>query len=272
MDALLSFFESYLPDGFDLFAIIKSLTTFVIASLLLSFLGRMIFGKRSSLNHAISSAMGILCIYLLAAIVYAFAPEGLSYHFPSLPFVTFSDSQLHILSMQDTAIATVCAHVLALFILSFLVNLLGSVIPVGKSIISWYLLRFLTIVLSIILHNLVSGALHAFLPDFVVTYAPFVLLFILISMMLLGLLSGLLGLILTVINPILGGIYAFFFSNILGKQLSKSLLTTILICAVVYTLDHLGCTVIGIASATLIANLPLLIVLLFCWYLIGHLL
>lgn len=272
MDFSLSQLASHLPAEIDFLSTLKFIAVFAAGSLLLSLLGRVIFGKRSALNHAVSSAMGILFIYVVTIVVYTFDPSGLSRFLSPLPFVQFSEEYLYILSFHAAGIPAICENVLSLVILAFLVNLLDSLIPKGKSLIGWYLLRFLTVALAIGLHYAVNWASHTFLPGVLVTYAPIILLGILIAMLLLGVLNALLSLVLTVVNPILGAIYTFFFSNILGKQISKSVLTSGIICAVLYALDYFGFSVICISATALISYLPLLVVLLVLWYLIGHLL
>ena len=105
-----------------------------------------------------------------------------------------------------------------------------------------------------------------------VTYAPMILLGTLVIMVLLGLLKAILGLILTLSNPLLGGLYTFFFSNKLGKQLSKALLTTVILTVLVFCLNYLGYSVISITETALISYIPLIVALLFLWYLIGFVL
>ena len=67
-------------------------------------------------------------------------------------------------------------------------------------------------------------------------------------------------------------LYNFFFANIIGKQLSKAILTTALLTALVCLLNYLQISTVYIASAALAAYLPLLIIILVLWYVIGHLL
>ena len=98
------------------------------------------------------------------------------------------------------------------------------------------------------------------------------LLCVLAALLLIGIANLFLGAILAIVDPIMGAIYTFFFSNILGKQLTKSMLTTVLICLLFFILSYLGIGAICIISASLIGYLPLLIVLLVLWYLIGQLL
>ena len=59
---------------------------------------------------------------------------------------------------------------------------------------------------------------------------------------------------------------------LVGKQLSKAVFTSTILCAVVYLLGYVGYTVICITAAALLAYIPLVIVLLILWYLIGRLL
>lgn len=263
---------SYIPAQIDLMSMLQFALVFAACSLVMGVLGRVVLGKRSSLNHALSSAMGILFIYAVTIVIYTFKPWNLTQYLSPLPFVMFLENHLVILPFQGAALPEICHEVLSLVILAFLVNLLDSFIPKGKSIPGWYALRFLTVVLAMLLHLVVVWAFDTYLPDVLVTYAPVILLGILIVMLLLGVLNLLLGLALAVVNPILGGIYTFFFSNVVGKQLTKAVVSTAVICLLVFLLGQLGYTFICITQDALIAYLPLVLILLVLWYLIGHVL
>lgn len=263
---------SYIPAEIDIMSMLQFVLVFAACSLVMGVLGRVVLGKRSSLNHALSSAMGILFIYAVTIVIYTFKPWNLTQYLSPLPFVMFLENHLVILPFQGAALPEICHEVLSLIILAFLVNLLDSFIPKGKSIPGWYALRFLTVVLAMLLHLVVVWAFDTYLPDVLVTYAPVILLGILIVMLLLGVLNLLLGLVLAVVNPILGGIYTFFFSNVVGKQLTKAVVSTAVICLLVFLLGQLGYTVICITQDALIAYIPLVLVLLVLWYLIGHVL
>ena len=138
--------------------------------------------------------------------------------------------------------------------------------------IGWYLLRFLTVVLAMGLHYAFTWVSNAYLPGFLVTYAPVILLAILVLGVLMGLLNAIFSVVLVTLNPIFGALYSFFFSTLVGKQLSKSIITTFVLTAVVAALNYFGTTMLCIAGAALTAYIPLLVVLLILWYLIGHLL
>lgn len=264
--------SSYFPKNLDPIAAGKFMLYFTVASLILSVLSRLILGKRSSLNHALSSVMGILFIYAVTIVVYTFKPWSLELLLSPLPFVTFAGDFMILLPIFDTAFPMLCSQVLSLVILSFLVNLTDSFMPKGKTVPGWYMLRFFTVILCMGLHLGVSWAFRTFLPDVLVTYAPSILLVLLIFMVFSGILSVILGLVITLNNPFLGAMYTFFFSNIIGKQLSKAIFTTAILCGIVYLMGFFGYTVISITAASLLAYIPLALILLVLWYLIGHVL
>lgn len=272
IEAVVSNIASYAPAEVDLMAMLKFIVIFAVGSMLVSLLGRVVLGKRSSLNHAVSSAMGILFIYAVTIVVYTFNPGNLSKFLSPLPFVSFSGDYLYLLPFLDAELPMICSQVLSMVILAFLVNLLDTFVPKGKKILSWYLYRFVTVLLAMAAHYLATWAFNAFLPGVLVTYAPMILLGILVVMLLLGVLNVILSLVLTVANPVIGAIYSFFFSNIVGKQLTKAVLTTVILCAVVALLEHFGYTIICIASTALGVYIPLIAVLLVLWYVIGHVL
>ena len=278
----ISAFKSYLPSTEELadlvpanvepLSMLKFIGIFAAAAILIGLLGRVIFGKRSSLNHALSSAMGIFFILAVSTLIYVFDPRSLAQYLSPLPYVAFSGDYLILFSFTGSGFAAICDELLSMIILAFLVNLLDTFIPKGKNVITWYLLRFLTVLLAMGLHYVVTWASNTYLPGVLVTYAPVILLVVLVLAVLMGLLNVILSLVLTVVNPIFGALYAFFFSTLVGKQLTKAICTTFVLTAVVAALGYFGCTMLCIAGSALAAYIPLLIVLLILWYLIGHLL
>ena len=271
----MNFFNQYLtnlPTQIDFMSMVTFIGYFALGVLVIGLLARIIFGKRSGLNHALSSAMGIFFIYAASIVIYTFNPYGLSRYLAPLPFVSFQGNILSIFSLADIHIPTLCHEVLSMIILAFLVNLLDSWIPKGTRILRWYLFRFLTVLLAMALHYGATWAINTFLPGALVTYAPIILLGILAAMLALGLLNIILSLVLTVVNPILGAVYTFFFSNILGKQITKAVVTTIILCAVVFCLNYFGYILISISATALGSYIPLIASLLILWYIIGHML
>lgn len=260
------------PAQIDLAVTAKFLLFFVAASLILGVMGRVCLGKRSSLNRSLSSAVGILAIYAMSVILYTYKPWSLDALVSPLPFVRFAGEYLVIIPFQGTAFPALCSEILSLVILAFLVNLLDTFMPQGGSALGWYFLRFATVVLGMLLQLMANYAFQTYLPNVLVTYAPAILLVLLAAMLLMGLLNLLLSVVLTAVNPIFGAMYAFFFGNAVGKQLSKAIFTTGIICCVFFLLDYFGYTVISISAASLMTYIPLALVLLILWFLIGHLL
>ena len=261
-----------IPAQLDLVTMLKFIGIFAAVSIVMSLLGRVLFGKRSSMNHALSSAMGIFFILVISTVVYVFDPRSLAQYLSPLPYVSFSGEYLVVFPLLSAEFTLICDEVLSMIILAFLVNLLDTFIPKGKGVIGWYVLRFLTVVLAMGLHYAVTWASNAFLPGFLVTYAPVLLLVILVLALLMGLLKLVMGLVLVAVNPLFGALATFFFSTLVGKQLTKAIFTTFILTAVVAVLNYFGTTLLCIAGTALAAYIPLLIVLLILWYLIGHLL
>lgn len=264
--------SAYFPRSLDFISVAKFMLYFIASSLILGVLGRVVLGKRSSLNHSLSSVMGILFVYAATVIIYTFNPWNLEILLSPLPFVTFSEEYLIVLPVTDARFPVLCTELLSLVILAFLVNLLDTYLPKGNNIISWYLMRFITIALCMMLHLLVCWAFETYLPDFLVKYAPMILLGILLFMLLSGILNLILGLVIATVNPFMGAMYTFFFSSVIGKQISKAVFTTAIVTGVFFLLDWFGYTVVPIAAASLLTYIPLGLILLALWYLIGHIL
>ena len=264
--------RAYLPVEVDLVSAAKFMLYFSAISLILGVLGRLVLGKRSSLNQSLSSAMGILFIYAVTVVVYTFHPWNLDAFLSPLPFATFAGDYLIILPITDAQFPALCTQVLSMIVLAFLVNLVDTFMPKGNHVFSWLFLRLLTMTVCMGLHLTVHWAFRTYLPDVLVTYAPVLLLMILAFCLLSGIVNLLLGMVIAVANPFLGAMYTFFFSNIVGKQVSKAVFSSAILCAIMYLLDFFGYTVVCISAAALMTYIPLALLLLGLWYLIGSVL
>ena len=260
------------PSVIDFGGAMRFLLIFIGCSLILTVLGRLILGKRSSLNQSVSSAMGILFLYAASMILYTFRPLELLEQLTPLPFMIFAGDQMLVITFQHSVFSVLCHELLSLIILAFLMNLLDTLIPRGKSIVTWYFLRFITLALAMALHVLVDWAFDTYLPEVLVTYAPMILLAVLLGTMLLGVLNLVLGALLAVVDPIIGALYTFFFSSIIGKQLTKAVMTSAIICVIIFLLGHSGYTLINITENALLTYIPFGFAMLVLWYLIGHML
>ena len=271
MKYLESLFDTVQSIELDSLTFCKDIAITCAALLLLSLVGRMIFGKRSNLNHAISSAFGILAVYILGVFLYG-TSHILSGLLASLPFVAVRDGMLALFSYTSASTPEVCAMLVRMIVLAFLVNLLDTVLPKGKNLFSWLLFRLITVFLAVLCQALIVWLSEAFLPASFLLHAPTVLLCILAAMLLLGSLKLLVGIALATVNPIIGALYTFFFSSLVGRQLSKAVLTTILLSLLVHGLNYLGYTLISLAGISVMMLLPVVVVLLLLWYLVNQLL
>ena len=271
MDEIVSFLKSLIPEGFDLEKFLYSALLLCAGALVLGFLGRLIFGKKSVLNQSVSSAIGILFIYALTIVLHS---QGIDLKLlvSPLPFITLDGDYLHLYSFVSSDYVVACGQLLTMIVLAFLVNLVNGWLPTGKKLIPWLFFRCLSVILAMLLHTIVSVLLNMFLPEGLLTWAPVILLGLLLLMLATGALKFLVGAVIGTVNPVIGLLYTFFFSTVIGKQLSKAILTTGLIFALVAGLNYIGVTAIYIAGSALVAYIPLLIVLLALWYVIGHLL
>ena len=271
MNYLESIFDAVQSIELDNLAFLKQIGIVCAVILVLGFLGRTIFGKRSSLNHAVSSAIGILAVYILGLFLYG-TSHVLSGLLASLPFVAVRDDMLALFSFTAAGRSEICAMLVRMVVLAFLVNLLDTVLPKGKNVFSWLLFRLITVFLAVLCQGLIVWVSETYLPETFLVWAPMILLGILVATLLLGALKLLVGIALATINPIIGALYTFFFSSLVGKQLSKAVLTTILLSALVYGLNVMGYTVISLAGISLAMLLPVILVLLALWYLINQVL
>lgn len=264
--------SSYLPTELDIITVAQFLLYFAASSLVLGIISRLVLGKRSSLNHALSSVTAILFIYTITVVIYTFKPWDLEILLSPLPFASFSDHYLIVHPITDLQFPALCTELLSLLILSFLINLVDSIMPNGEGIFSWLLLRFIMILACFALHLLISWAFRTYLPNVLVTYAPTILLGVLLVMVASGILSLVVGLIIAITNPFLGAMYSFFFSNVIGKQISKAIFSSGIVCGILYLMDRFDFIVILITPAALLTYIPLALVLLVLWFLIGHIL
>ena len=249
---------------------LKATGMLITALFVLALAGRFVFGKKSALLAAVSSAIGILFIYALTIVLGGLGEEFQKFIAP-LPFVTIENETMVLFNFQaDYTVVT--TQILSMIILSFLMNLADRWLPTGKNVFVWILFRCLAVVLGLALHLIATGLLTTYLPEGLVTYEPVILLEILALMLLTGALKFLVGIILTSVNPLIAALYTFFFANIVGKQITKAILTTGIMAGIVWLLRELGIVAISIASAALAAYIPLIILLLVLWYVIGKLL
>lgn len=255
----------------DLLQLAKAAGFLLVGTLLFSSIGRLAFGKKSTLNCAVSSAIGIIFIYCIFVVIQVFGGE-LSNLLTSLPFVAVSQDTLHLFPFSGAGYALVCTQLVGMIILAFLMNLIDGKMPTGKNIFTWLIFRCLTIILAIALYLLVDSLFYKYLPEGITTYAPTIVLGILALMLLTGALKLLVGVILTTVNPLIAAFYTFFFANFVGKQVTKAVLTTGILALIVLAMEYFGIFSFSIAPDMLLAYLPFALLLIPIWFLIGKVL
>lgn len=266
METIIQLFQSI---GIDFDTFWKAALILLLGTFLLSIFGRFVFGKRSALNNAVSSAFGILFIYAVSVVLRSAGAQYSAFIAP-LPFVSISGNQMVLFDFMNAHYTAICSEVLSMIILSFLVNLADGWLPKGKNVFSWIFFRCLTVVIAYLLHLIVVGLFATYLPEGIVTYAPVILLALLVLLLLTGVLKILVGALLTTVNPIIGGLYTFFFATIIGKQITKAVLTTAILAGLVMLLRYVGVGIISIAGAALAAYIPVMIVLIILWFIVSR--
>lgn len=271
MEALIAQIQEIFADEAKVHSFLMLALVLTASSLVFGFIGRFAFGKKSVLNQSVSSAIGILFIY---AITILLSSSGIDLKFlvSPLPFVTLNDGCIILYPVLNFEYVSLCGELLNMIILAFVVNIINRWMPHGKHLITWLLFRTLSVALGMVAFSLVNMLLIPLLPEGFITWAPVILLGLLIIMLLVGALKGLIGALLVTVNPLIGFLYTFFFANIVGKMLARAMLTTLLIAALVAGLNYIGIAAIAIGTATLLACVPILLLLLVLWYIVGKLL
>lgn len=269
MDQIAAFLQSYLPAGISLTSVLQALLVLVIGVIAIGALARVLFGQDSLLNRSISTAIGILFIYVITICVHSFG-VNLSFLMSPLPFVELKGESLAIFSFLESDFPNICYQILSMVILAFLANLTDQWLNIGRTFFTWLLFRCLSVVLAMVLHLLAHMAIANFVPEGLFQWAPAVLLGVLAAMLLTGSLKIVAGVAIGTVNPIIGALYTFFFANIIGTMISKAALTAAILSAMILVLNYYGITSVLVTPAALIGYIPFLLVLLAIWYVIGH--
>ena len=261
MDLILNWFEAL---ELDLRSYAIAAGVVVLIMLLTGTVGRLAFGKRSVLGGTVSSSIAILFIYALTFVL-SCAGSAFEELVAPLPFVTIASHHVYMHSFQGQ-FSYICNELLNMVILAFLVNLIDSWLPRGKSLFTWLLFRILTVCIGLLLHIITIYMFNTYAPAGFQTYAPMILLGILLLLILTGALKLLVGVILVSVNPVIAGLYTFFFANIFGKQITEAVLTTALLAGLVLLLNYLGIFVISIVQSALLALIPFALILILLWF------
>ncbi len=245
--------------------------TILIAILLISLLGRLFFGKKATLTHAVSSALGITSVYVLFAILVGLN-GSLGFLLDPLPFVSVSGSTLYVFPIFKTSFKLLCSELFSMLVLALAMNLIETWLPKGKKFYTWILLRMLSVILALVAHYLVHLLLVRFLPASFTEISSTAMIILVLLALLLGSLKILIAGALAFINPLLALLYSFFFVNLIGRQFTRAILTTVMLSALVWAMNHYGMTAIALGVGSLAVYLPALAILLIIWFIAGRLL
>ena len=69
MEAVYSFIDSITPEAFDGRHFLQVAAILVIGMLIISIVGRLILGKKSTLNRSVCCAIAMLCMYVVNVVV-----------------------------------------------------------------------------------------------------------------------------------------------------------------------------------------------------------
>lgn len=241
----------------------------VVIFLLVSSMFRFLFGKKAQIGISITSAMEVLCMYMVCIVINSFRLQWHWFINP-LPFIALHGDQLLLFPILSAGFRQVCTQVLGLLIICFLVNLMNSVLPEGKKIFVWLAFRIIAVILAVLLNYYVDTLLNQYLSNGFEAIAPFVLVGVLVMLILLGSMKILVGAAITIANPVIGILYTFFFSNLIGRALARSILSTGLIVGLVVLLNIKNLVIITVTAANLIAFIPFLMLLVLLWYVVDR--
>jgi hypothetical protein len=143
---------------------------FLIAGLL-----RLITGKRGTAVGSVSVTLDALILFLLATLLPLYAPAVASY-LPPLPFVSIDSGILTLIPIPELSREILCLQLIHLFLIAFLFGLADVLLPEGRNIVIWILLRAVTILLIFTCIWFLNKLNESLVPDYIQTYAPIILL------------------------------------------------------------------------------------------------
>lgn len=244
------------------------LTAVVICAgcFLIGCLLRLVFGKRATAVRSVTTALGILVTYILSHLLFASGSAFVSYLAP-LPFVQFDGSLIRVFTITDLTSPALCYELVNLILLAFLFGLMDDLLPSGKNIFTWLLLRCVSILVSYIGFAAANSIFTHILPGFILQYAPVILIALLALFLAVTIFKWLIGVILGISGgPILGAVYTFFISHVVGKQLTKSALTSGILYLLVYLANRFSYTAIALGDSFNLVTALVLAMLTAVWY------
>ena len=274
MEAIPTYILSLFPEGFQPLDLLRIVIYLVGIVMILALLVRLIHKKASQYNHALSSAMALIFMYLMVILLYQVMPQILAPVLVKLPLidVDFETGLITLFQFSSEKFSQNCLELLYVLILSFCLIGLDDIIPDAKNVGTWMILQFVIACIAMAIYCFVLSCVETFIPEVFTSYAPMILICILLFLVFLGILKVVLSLVLMAVNPLLGAVGAFFSSNKLGLALGKSVLCSSILLAATALLKSNGLTIIAMSDLNLVVCLLPMAVLAILWVVIGHIL
>ena len=239
---------------------------FLIAGLL-----RLITGKHGTAVGSVSVTLDALILYLLATLLPLYAPAVASF-LPPLPFVSIESGILVLMPIPELSREILCLQLTHLFLIAFLFGLADVLLPEGRNIIVWLLLRAVAILLAFACIWCLSRLNNSLIPGYIQTYAPIILLTLIALLLALTVFKWLFGLILGIgCGPIAGAVYTFIIGNTVGKQLAKAAFTCVLFVLLLLLAYRVNTLSINVSSFPSIIHILTLFIPLTTRYLVSKL-
>jgi hypothetical protein len=244
-----SVISALLPTSLDALGVGKLILLLVITVFLIGLIGRLLFKKHSTFSKALATTLSVVIVYAVTAALissqhyYCILPANIPVisYLPDLPFISLSGSMISVQLISALDFPTLCTQLVNLMVISFIIGLMGELIPTGKNVFTGILLRLLAVLLGMAAHYVISSLLATLLPDFIVTYAPTILFVVLAILLCATVFKLIVGTLLGIaVHPLIGAIYTFFVSNFVGSQISKAVLPTALITLMISVSNHFG--------------------------------
>ena len=239
---------------------------FLIAGLL-----RLITGKHGTAVGSVSVTLDALILYLLATLLLLYAPAVASF-LPPLPFVSIDSGILTLMPIPELSREILSLQLINLFLIAFLFGLADVLLPEGRNIVIWILLRAVTILIIFTCIWFLNKLNESMVPDYIQTYAPIILLILIALLLALTVFKWLFGLILGIsCGPVAGAVYTFIISNTVGKQLAKAAFTCVLFVLLLLLAYRVNTLAINVSSFPSIINILTLFIPLTTRYLVPKL-
>ena len=263
-------FSGYLSNELMMRTLI-SIFAVCLGCFLLAGLLRLITGKNGTAVGSVSVALDVIILYLLTTLLPMYLPAVTSI-LPALPFVSIESGILALMPIPELSREILSLQLINLFLIAFLFGLADVLLPEGRNIVIWILLRAVTILLIFTCIWFLNKLNESLVPDYIQTYAPIILLILIALLLALTVFKWLFGLILGIsCGPVAGAVYTFIISNTVGKQLAKASFTCVLLMLLLLLAYRVNTLTINVSSFPSIINILTLLVPLTTRYLVSKL-